>query len=67
MATARTVEQMERMALSLGAQEANPADSPVNVAMAVLGDGDQQTAGRHAVHFGINCSTLTAVERLVDE
>ncbi|HEX6887798.1 MAG TPA: threonine/serine exporter family protein [Candidatus Nanopelagicales bacterium] len=65
--TARAVDQMERMALALGATEAHPAVSSVNVAMTVLGEGGQRTAGRHAVHLGINFSTLTAVERLVDE
>lgn len=63
--TTRTVDHMDRMATALGAEECHPAISSVNVAMTVSARGERLTAGRHAVHFGINFSTLTAVKRLV--
>lgn len=63
--TTRTVDHMERMALALGARECHAAISSINVALTVAADGQKLTAGRHAVHFGINFSTLTAVKHLV--
>lgn len=63
--TTRTVDHMERMARSLGAQDCHAAISSINVAMTVTADGRSLTAGRHAVHFGINFSTLTQVKQLV--
>ncbi|MGB8020150.1 MAG: threonine/serine exporter family protein [Candidatus Nanopelagicales bacterium] len=63
--TTRTVDHMERMARALGAQECHAAISSINVAMTVMADGRTLTAGRHAVHFGINFSTLTQVKHLV--
>ena len=63
--TTRTVDHMERTATALGAQECYAAISSINVAMTVAADGQRLTAGRHAGHFGINFSTLTAVKHLV--
>ncbi len=63
--TTRTVDSMERMATALGAQECYAAISSINVALTVAADGQKLTAGRHAVHFGINFSTLTQVKHLV--
>lgn len=65
--TTRTIESMERMAAALGAEETHVAVSSVNVSMTVSARGQKHTAGRHAGHFGINFSTLTAIERLVAE
>jgi uncharacterized membrane protein YjjP (DUF1212 family) len=65
--TMRTIDHMERLAQELGAQESHAAVSSVNVAMTVAADGRRLAAGRHAAHLGINFSTLTAVQRLVDE
>jgi uncharacterized membrane protein YjjP (DUF1212 family) len=65
--TSRTVDQMERIARALGAQEGHAAISSVNVAMTVSDGTTRLSAGRHAGHLGINFSTLTALERLVDD
>ena len=65
--TTRTVEHMELMASDLGAQECHAAISSVNVAMTVARDGEVLSAGRHAGHFGINFSTLTALRQLVTD
>lgn len=65
--TTRTVDHMQRTAIALGAQECYTAISSVNVALTVAADGQRLSAGRHAEHFGINFSTLTAVKRLVSD
>lgn len=63
--TSRVVEHMERLALSLGAEECHPAVSSLNLSMTVLAGGQLLSGGRHAVHLGINFAALTALERLV--
>lgn len=63
--TTRTVDHMDRMARALGAEECYAAISSINVAMTVAAGGQRLSAGRHAVHFGINFSVLTAVKHLV--
>lgn len=63
--TTRTVDHMEQMARSLGAEQAHAAISSVNVALTVTGGGRTLTAGRHAGHLGINFSTLTTLRQLV--
>lgn len=65
--TTRTIDSMQRMAAALGAEESHVAVSSVNVSMTVAANGQKQTAGRTAGHFGINFSVLTQIERLVAE
>lgn len=63
--TTRVIDQMERIAHALGAQECHAAVSSLNVSMSVTSAGERRTGGRHAQHLGISFSTLTAIEQLV--
>jgi uncharacterized membrane protein YjjP (DUF1212 family) len=63
--TSRVVDEMERMAVALGAHECHAAVSSLNVSMSVYAEGERRTGVRHAGHMGISFSTLTALERLV--
>lgn len=64
--TTRTVDLMTRMAEAMGATQTHCAVSSINVSITV-GDGvTTLTGGRHAEHFGINFSQLSAAIGIVD-
>ncbi|MCU0300852.1 MAG: threonine/serine exporter family protein [Candidatus Nanopelagicales bacterium] len=65
--TSRTLDQMERVARAMGAEECHAAISSVNVAITVMAGPERLSAGRHAGHLGINFATLTAIKRLVED